>query len=210
MIQLLDIKKSYGSHAVLDIPALQLDHSIYWLKGMNGSGKTTLMKLIAGLLPFNGDIVIDGSISIKKNRIDYLHSVNYAEAEPLFPPFLSGKDLVQLFVKSKKASQQQSDELIESLHVNSFIGNPVGTYSSGMLKKISIILAFIGNAKLILLDEPLVTIDDTTVPVVNKLIHDYHEKMDVTFLLTSHQSFDSSAFPIAHRLLLKDKTVTLS
>jgi len=73
--------------------------------------------------------------------MEYLHSVNYAEAEPLFPPFLSGKDLVQLFVKSKKASQQQSDELIDALQVSSFIGNPVGTYSSGMLKKVSIILA---------------------------------------------------------------------
>jgi len=44
MIQLLNIKKSYGSAAVLDIPALNLDHSIYWLKGMNGSGKTTLIE----------------------------------------------------------------------------------------------------------------------------------------------------------------------
>lgn len=209
MIQLRSIKKSYGAHLVVAVPAMNLDHSIYWLKGINGSGKTTLMKLIAGLLPFEGDVVINDTISIKKNRTEYLLSVNYAEAEPLYPPFLTGNDLLQLFVKTKNARQEQAQLLIDSLQVGSFIGNPVGTYSSGMVKKISLLLAFIGQPKLILLDEPLVTIDDKTVPVVNRMIKECHEKDGVTFLLTSHQPFENAAFPIAHHLLMKDKTVIL-
>ncbi len=94
MVELLNVKKSYGNYAVIDIPQIHLNHNIYWLKGMNGSGKTTLMKLIAGLLPFQGDVLINGNISIRKNRVAYLRLVNYAEAEPLFPPFLTGYDLI--------------------------------------------------------------------------------------------------------------------
>lgn len=208
MIQLESIRKSYGNHLVIEIPELILERSIYWLKGVNGSGKTTLMKLIAGLLPFEGDVVIDKTVSLKKNRTGYLHCVNYAEAEPLFPPFLTGNDLMQLFVKTKKANPKQADELANALQVKSFIHNPIGTYSSGMVKKISLIMAFIGHPKLILLDEPLVTIDDLTVPEINTLIRDYHEQQGVTFLLTSHQSFEASGFPVAQELLVNEQTVT--
>jgi ABC-2 type transport system ATP-binding protein len=207
MVELLNVKKSYGNYAVIDIPQIHLNHNIYWLKGMNGSGKTTLMKLIAGLLPFQGDVLINGNISIRKNRVAYLRLVNYAEAEPLFPPFLTGYDLIELFVKTKNALQPQAEELISSFGVSSYINNPLGTYSSGMLKKLSLILAFIGNAKLILLDEPLVTIDDKTVPIVTKLISDYYNIRGITFLLTSHQIFDASAFPDAQQLLMQEKGV---
>ncbi|HUM46839.1 MAG TPA: ATP-binding cassette domain-containing protein [Chitinophagales bacterium] len=207
MVQLLGIKKSYGSHVAAEVPAFQLEEKIYWLKGINGSGKTTLMKLIAGLLPFEGDVVLDHDITIKKKRTNYLRLVNYAEAEPLYPPFLSGTDLLQLYIQSKNATQDQAKQLIAALQVGSFIGNPTGTYSSGMLKKISLLLAFIGQPKLILLDEPLVTIDDKTVPVINHIIRDYHEQNGVTFLLTSHQLFESNAFPITHQLEMKDQTI---
>ncbi|MEP7129415.1 MAG: ATP-binding cassette domain-containing protein [Chitinophagales bacterium] len=207
MIHLSSIRKSYGSHTVVDVSDFQLNNGIYWLKGINGSGKTTLMKLIAGLLPFEGDVIIDETISIKKNRSDYLRLVNYAEAEPLYPPFLSGNDLLQLFVKTKQAPEEQSAELIAALQVNSFIENPLGTYSSGMMKKISLLLAFIGQPKLIMLDEPLVSIDDKTVPTINNLIRDYHENKGVIFLLTSHQAFESTAFPITHQLQMENNTV---
>src|SRR6185295_14015266 len=113
-----------------------------------------------------------------------------------------------LFSKTKQATPNQAAELMEAFHVSTFIGQPVGTYSSGMLKKLSLILAFIGNPKLILLDEPLVTIDDTSVPIVNKLIETYHREKGVTFLLTSHQSFETAGFPIDRQLVVENKTVT--
>ena len=207
MVQLQDIKKSYGSHVVVEVPSFTLEQNIYWLKGINGSGKTTLMKLIAGLLPFEGDVIIDHDVTIKKKRAEFLRLVNYAEAEPLYPPFLSGNDLLQLYIKSKNGTQDQAKELIAALQVGSFIENPTGTYSSGMLKKISLLLAFIGQPKLILLDEPLVTIDDKTVPAINRIIRDYHEQNGVTFLLTSHQLFESNAFPITHQLEMKDDNI---
>lgn len=206
-IALKEIRKSYGSSTIVQVPFLQLDHGIYWLKGINGSGKTTLMKLIAGLLPFEGDVLLDASVSLKKNRMTYLRFVNYAEAEPVYPPFLTGRELLQLFVKTKGAGKEQASSLVDILQVSSFMDHPAGTYSSGMMKKISLLLAFTGKPKLILLDEPLVTIDDKTIPAINKLIHDYHAKYGVTFLLTSHQAFESTAFPITHRLLMEDHSV---
>jgi ABC-2 type transport system ATP-binding protein len=68
MLSFQQVKKSYSDRLVLDVPSLALGDGIYWLKGHNGSGKTTLLRMIAGLIPFKGDVLYD-SLSLKKNPV---------------------------------------------------------------------------------------------------------------------------------------------
>src|SRR5207253_2363557 len=95
----------------------------------------------------------------QKNMLSYRRIVNYAEAEPLYPEFLKGSDLVSLYQNTKAASSEQVQKLLTKLGVVNFQSKEIGTYSSGMIKKLSLVLAFMGNSKLILLDEPLITLD---------------------------------------------------
>ena len=133
--------------------------------------------------------------------------MNYSEAEPIYPSFLTGNDLIQLFAKAKKAYTNQTDKLVTAFHVSSFISNPIGTYSSGMVKKLSLILSLIGHPKVILLDEPLVTIDNLSIPVIIDLINEYYEQKGVTFLLTSHQVFEKMKFNSFYELNMRNQTV---
>lgn len=210
MIEVEAIKKYYGKHLVLDIPQYKFDNGIYWLKGENGSGKTTLMKLIAGLIPFEGDVVINEKISIRKNRIDYLRKVNYTEAEPLYPSFVTGDELIQLFIKSKGGDFADTKNLMRQLKVETYAHQPIGTYSSGMNKKLSLILAFIGKPDLILLDEPLVTIDTASVETVYSIIHEYAHERKVNFIITSHHDFDSGKISFTKAVTVHDKTIHAS
>ena len=98
MLQFQNFTKSYGNYPALKIENLQLKHGIYWIKGVNGSGKSTLLKSIAGILAFHGDILLDESISIKKQPVAYRKLVNFAEAEPVFPDFLTGSEMIALFI----------------------------------------------------------------------------------------------------------------
>jgi ABC-2 type transport system ATP-binding protein len=184
MIQFTDYKKFYGDNLIIDIPVLTLKHNIYWLKGENGCGKTTIIKSIAGLVPFDGTISVNG-IDIKNQRLQYRSIVNYAEAEPLYPGFLTGDDLVRFFAIAKKANAAQVDSLIDAFGIKSFIGKKTGTYSSGMGKKLSLALGFMGQPKLILLDEPLITLDVPSVEKFKKIITEYYEA-GVSFIITSH------------------------
>ncbi|XHR97680.1 ATP-binding cassette domain-containing protein [Mucilaginibacter sp. UC70_90] len=68
MLQFQNFTKSYGNYPALKIENLSLETGIYWIKGVNGSGKSTLLKSIAGILAFDGDILLDENISIKSNR----------------------------------------------------------------------------------------------------------------------------------------------
>lgn len=204
MLQIRNYKKSYESNTVLEIPAIELPHNIYWLKGENGSGKTTLIKSIAGLIPFDGTIAV-ADADIRAQRMRYRSMVNYAEAEPLFPGFLTGDDLVSFYGEVKNASTEQVESLIKAFGIGHYVRSKTGTYSSGMGKKLSLVLGFIGNPKLVLLDEPLITLDEASVANLKELIEEYYNK-GVTFIITSHQEIEFAGFNTA-RLAVKNKTL---
>jgi ABC-2 type transport system ATP-binding protein len=205
MLQLTQILKQYGSTTILSVPSITFEKGIYWIKGGNGSGKTTLLKIIAGLIPFKGTIALN-AFDIKKNPVDYRRYVNYAEAEPLFPSFLTGQDLIQLFQNAKSADPKDVSLLIEAFKIQSFVNNPIGTYSSGMVKKLSLILGFIGHPKVILLDEPLVTLEDHSIPILIDVIDKYNQTKDVTFLVTSHQLIEHELLNSVKVVLVKNQT----
>ncbi len=198
MIRFTNYSKSYGSKLVLQVPGLALKTGVYWLKGENGSGKTTLLKSIAGLIPFDGSIAVQ-DVSIKQEPIKYRQLVSYAEAEPLYPAFLTGNDIISFYQETRSAAQEQIKEVADALGVSSFSSQKIGTYSSGMAKKLLLVLAFTGNPKLILLDEPFITLDQEALHILPDLISSYTQK-GTSFIISSHQPFDT----------LKPATITVS
>jgi ABC-2 type transport system ATP-binding protein len=207
MLQFIKFKKLYGGFPALKIDALSINPGVYWIKGVNGSGKSTLLKSIAGILSFEGDIVLDTNISIKKQPVAYRKLVNFAEAEPVFPEFLTAKEMIAMFAQAKDALAGQEQHYIETMQMQSYVGQPVGTYSSGMLKKLSLVLAFMGNPKLILLDEPLITIDTASLKVLNSWIAERYKEQGTSFLLSSHQTLELAELPTAGELLVEEQTL---
>ena len=194
MVKIKNLRKVYDANLILDVPDLTITTGLYWIKGLNGSGKSTLLKIIGGLIPFEGEIEIN-STNLRKKPTEYRRLVSYVEAEPLYPPFISGQDLINFFNKTRNGKSEDSNKLITHFGISSFVKNPIGTYSSGMIKKLSLVLAFIGSPAYILLDEPLVTIDKDSVPVLFELIKEFSGK-GVNFLFTSHQAFDLTGLTI--------------
>lgn len=207
MLHFKNFSKSYGSHLILSIPELEMPPGLHWLKGQNGSGKTTLFKVLAGMLPYTGSIILDQNISLEKNPVLHRTFINFGEAEPLYPTFLTGLDLINLFTKAKKAPANQINQLIEQFNAGSYLGNSIGTYSSGMRKKLSVLLAFIGTPRIILLDEPLITLDEATVKTVYALIKEYKEHTGCSFLISSHQDIEMPELPLTATWLFKNQTV---
>ena len=206
MLQFNSVQKHYGSFLALDLPSLSLNEGVYWLQGENGSGKSTFLKMIGGLHPFEGNILLD-NCSIKKNRVSFLQQVNFAEAETLYPLFLTAKELVQLYCYTKNSTEQKALNLLEQLHIIDAYQKPVGSYSSGMLKKLSIALAFIGHPKWILLDEPLITVDAEAVAVICSWVNQMHKDEGISFIITSHQPFQEGQLHITQTLSAANQTI---
>ena len=205
MLYLSNIQKWYGSHHIFSIGELTLPAGIYWLKGANGAGKSTLMKILAGLIPFKGEISIENNISLRKNPVPYRLLLNHAEAEPVYPSFLTGNELVEFVSNIKKGTKEQVNEIKDILGVDDYLQNPTGSYSSGMLKKLSLLLAFIGQPKWILLDEPLTTLDQSSQKALCELIMQQWQQKNISFIITSHHDIENAAIHFDKTFLLKDK-----
>ena len=209
MLHLSQFEKSYFSHLVLKIDNIKIPEGIFWIKGNNGSGKSTLLKSVAGILSFEGEIAVN-NVYLKNHGVQYRKLVNFAEAEPLFPAFLTGSEMIDLFAKAKNAILGQEEDLIAEMGMKSYIHNPLGSYSSGMLKKLSLVLAFLGQPKLILLDEPLNTIDVESLEVLYRWINAKYQNEKVSFLLSSHQPLDEVKIPGLKQISIENKKIILN
>lgn len=209
MLHFNQFEKSYFGHLVLKIDNIKIPEGIFWIKGSNGIGKSTLLKSIAGILSFQGDIAI-GKVYLKSHGVAYRKLVNFAEAEPLFPEFLTGSEMIDLFAKAKGAVRGQEEDLITGMGMKTYIHNPLGSYSSGMLKKLSLVLAFLGQPKLILLDEPLNTIDVESLEVLYRWINAKYQNEKVSFLLSSHQPLDEVKLPGLKQINIGDKQIMIN
>ncbi len=200
-----NLQKNYGSHEVLAIPGWGIDEGIYWIQGENGAGKSTLFRTLAGMLPYKGEVILNNKFDLKRDPVAYRLRLNLGEAEPLYPTFLTPKDLLTFVAEAKRSSAGQVQELVDALGIN-YLDQPMGACSSGMVKKTSLALAFLGEPSIIILDEPLITIDLEARANLFSLIRKYHER-GVTFLLSSHQPFEDNDLPLTAGFTLQNRTL---
>ena len=208
MLELNQVQKSYSGQKILDIPHLQLSTGIYWLQGANGSGKTTMLRLLAGLLPFKGDVRVNDH-SLRQTPVAYRRTISWADAEPLYPGFLSGDDLISFYREVQQPPPGQIDELLDHFGIKSLLSSRAETWSSGMTKKLSLVLAFIGQPALILLDEPLITLDQDSNLRLIALIADYQRLYNTSFFFSSHQAIPDALRQKTQFLELKEHSIQM-
>jgi len=205
MLVVESFSKKYAGTLAIAVSHLVLDAGAYWIKGENGSGKTTLFKSLAGLLPCAGTVQFDDGINLHDNPVAYRRRVNYSEAEPSYPGFLTPLDLVRFIGKTKGCPLQDQRAIFSTFGIDAFEHKPASTCSSGMLKKVSLALAFLGSPKIIILDEPMITLDESARKILFTMINTGIEEKQTTFLLSSHQPIEASSLRIRANFTIMDK-----
>jgi len=202
-----NLTKKYDSYTVLEFEEWKISNGTIWIKGGNGTGKSTLFKIIAGQIPFKGEVMIN-TISLRQKPVDYRALISYAEAEPQYPALITGNELLDYHIRVRKSNRKTSTELVEEFNMGDFMDNKIGGYSSGMLKKLSLICAFTGDAELFILDEPLITIDIEAANVLYKIIQNYRNQ-GKTLLISSHQEIDKNLISIDSTFQIQDLRLVL-
>jgi len=184
MIQFNNIHKRFGKLTVLD--GLDLDikkGGIFAILGPNGSGKTTLIKCLLGMvIPNKGDITFEGKSVLKK--WEYRNNLNYLPQIANFPPNLSVIELINM-VKNLRPKSSNEVALIQLFGLKSFLNKKLGNLSGGTKQKVNIVLTFMFNSDLIILDEPTTGLDPIALIHLKELI--LKEKNNgKTILITTH------------------------
>lgn len=207
MLSIRNFSKSYSGEEVIAVKSMDFSAGIYWIKGENGSGKTTLFRALAGLHTCRGKVTISG-IGLHEDPIEYRKKINYSEAEPIYPDFLTPKELIRYVGSTKGASRTQQEYYSSLFGVKQFEEKPCAALSSGMLKKLSITLAFLGQPSVLILDEPFITLDEKAREVLLSAIHELSVQRNVIFLISSHQAFATTEVCVDETFLISNKQMT--
>ena len=165
LVSLNDISMRFKNLAVLTSINMSLNQGeVLGLFGHNGAGKTTMMKLILGVLtPSEGSISVMGMSPQSKEAWNMRSQVGYLPENVSFYEQLSGIEVLCYFAKlkgfSNKEAKKQAIKLLEQVGVTHAMNRQVKTYSKGMRQRLGLAQAFIGQPKLLLLDEPTTGLD---------------------------------------------------
>lgn len=184
MIEFKNLHKRFGKLTVLDGLDLSIkEGGIFAVLGPNGSGKTTLIKCLLGMvIPNKGEITFENESVLKK--WEYRNNLNYLPQIANFPPNLSVEELIKM-VKNLRPKESNEKNLIDLFGLNEFLNKKLGNLSGGTKQKVNIVLTFMFDSDLIILDEPTTGLDPIALIHLKELIQKEKEK-GKTILITTH------------------------
>ena len=149
--------------------------------GPSGCGKTTLMNMIGGLVKSDGHI-----LNFNKNRKNEDENFGYVFQTSRLLPWLTVKENVALVCNKNKFDESKVEDILENFGLKDFINYYPKSISGGMRRRVSLARAFINNPKVLLMDEPFVSLDQPTAENLYEVLINYWEKTKTTIILITH------------------------
>ncbi len=178
MVHARSLSKHFGDRAVVDALDLDLARGDFALvTGPNGSGKTTLLRLIAGLAaPTGGELEVD----VPRARIGFLAH------EPLLYRELTAVENLDLYGRLYRVSERREriGMLLERFGLWRVRTERAGSFSRGMLQRLSLCRALLHEPELLLLDEPFNALDAEGAQLVDRELAE--RRGSATFLVATH------------------------
>lgn len=172
-LDIINLNKSYGEKKVLeDVNFTFTEGHIYGLIGRNGAGKTTFFNAL------NQDIEIDSGDVILSDeygeRTLATNDIGYVVSTPVVPEFLTAREFLDFFIeinKDKIEDLKSTDEYFKMVEIDEKDQDKLlKDFSHGMKNKMQILINLLTNPKIILLDEPLTSLDVVVQDEMKKLL----------------------------------------
>ncbi|PJJ62104.1 ABC transporter ATP-binding protein [Compostimonas suwonensis] len=177
------VTRRYGSVTALDDVSLTIEPgTILGLLGPNGAGKTTLISLLQGLRRATSGRVelFGGNPADPRSR----QGLGSTPQETALPPTLRTSEVID-FVGAHFERRVPTAELAEEFGLETLLKRQTGSLSGGQKRRLSVALAFVGNPRLVLLDEPTTGLDVDARRTLWNALRRQHER-GATVVVTSH------------------------
>jgi zinc/manganese transport system ATP-binding protein len=163
--------------------------------GPNGAGKTTLLRVLLGLLRLTeGEVTIAGGDPRSRRRL-----VGYVPQRRTLDRdlYVRARDLVSLGVDgtrwgvalptaARRAQRELVDEALEAVGAVEYANRPVGDLSGGEQQRLLLAQALVTRPRLLLLDEPLASLDMRSQAVITALVSSIARQRGITVVLVAH------------------------
>ncbi|KQR90342.1 ABC transporter ATP-binding protein [Burkholderia sp. Leaf177] len=161
--------------------------------GPNGAGKTTLMRAMLGLLPLSqGTIRVNGSSVVRGNAsIGYMPQIRSG----LSGRRVRGRDFVAMAAdghrwglpRTSAKAQADVDRVLDLVDGRALAARPLSELSGGERQRLLLAQCLLGDPKLLLLDEPLISLDPRHQTGVVDLVRRVQRELGITVLFSAHE-----------------------
>ena len=193
-IEFRDVRLALGGRVILDKVSLDIAaREFVGVLGPNGAGKTTLMRAVLGLVPPDpGSIRVLGQPAARGNpAIGYMPQVRGAAANMR----LSGWDFVAAVCDGhrlglpilSRAGRAEVDRVLDLVGARSLARRPLAETSGGERQRLLLAQALIGRPRLLLLDEPLISLDPHHQRGVVELTRSLQDELGIAVLFSAHE-----------------------
>lgn len=184
MITVTNLTKSFGRNTVLKGIDLQIREGVITaVLGPNASGKTTFIKSLLGMVvQQSGTILINGTDI--HNAWKYRQQIGYLPQIARFPENLKVKELIRM-ISDIRNSEGEMQTLTDMFELGRVMNKPLRYLSGGTRQKVNIVLAFMFDSPVYILDEPTAGLDPLSLMRFKELLHGERRK-GKTILLTTH------------------------
>ena len=210
MIEVRELKKSFGNHLILEDVSFQIEkgESVVII-GRSGGGKSVLLKHIIGLLqPDSGEVRIDGENIVGMNERDLLRVRRkfgmVFQGAALFDSMTVAENVGFAFRRELSLGENEVAEkvskVLEMVELPGIEDKNPSELSGGMKKRVGLARAIIYHPQIVLYDEPTTGLDPVVSDSIDKLIARVRDRLDVTSVVVTHDM--RSARRLGQRILL--------
>jgi ABC-2 type transport system ATP-binding protein len=159
-------KRYGGSDGVLALDRLDLDvpeGSVFGLLGPNGAGKTTTLRMLVGLSrPTAGSATVAG-VPLGGDGPGLASRIGFLDQDPRYYGWMTGRELVEMVGRlhglDGEALRSAAAETLERVGLADALDRRVATYSGGMRQRLGLAQALVARPRLLVLDEPVSSLD---------------------------------------------------
>ncbi|HIE10690.1 MAG TPA: ABC transporter ATP-binding protein [Kiritimatiellae bacterium] len=156
MINAEQLSKNYGQVQALREVDLTIENEVFGLLGPNGAGKTTFIRILATLLPpSSGKATVFGH-DVLHDRIAIRKILGYLPQEFGAYPKFTGREYLQYIaaLKGIRRPKAEIERLLTQFNLTDIARRRTKAFSGGILRRLGIAQALLGNPKVLLVDEP--------------------------------------------------------
>ena len=154
--------------------------------GPNGAGKSTLFASMLGLnTKYKGTIKFFGQ-DIRKSK-NYLKEIGYVPQKPIFEKNFPATvtDVVKMSLQ-KESNEKNIDTILQQLWIHELRDRRIGELSGGQQQRVFIAKALVNNPKILILDEPVTGIDQSSIDLFYSILRELNSKQKITIIWSSH------------------------
>jgi ABC-2 type transport system ATP-binding protein len=162
MIEIKNLTMSFKKKEILHDISVTFERGTYGVLGPNGAGKTTLIRCLTGVYPIASDTIFKSGHDITKLKT-YGETLGYLPQKFGLFKGMTSVEMMYYFSEMKKIPKEKQkhmvEECLEAVGMEERADDKVRTLSGGMIRRLGIAQALLGNPQVIILDEPTAGLD---------------------------------------------------